>query len=263
MEDETAGGRLDELFIASANDPLSHPISRRHLHDELLIRLRDCIIDGVLPPGSRIPEKALCQRFGVSRTPLREALKVLAYEGLVVLNHNRGSIVSPLSLDDLTQTFPIFATLEGLAGGIACEKLDDAGIAEIRRVHDAMIASYTRGDYATHFSANEEVHARIQLGSANPCLIQLLQRLSGRVARARRRLMPSPEQWAKGIAEHEAIMSALEARDASATSTLLRQHLETTFRMIEDAMTNPNSEASIRTPPDGTDGGNDGEPQLS
>jgi DNA-binding GntR family transcriptional regulator len=260
MEDETAGGRLEELFIASATDPLIHPISRRHLHGELLIRLRDCIIDGMLPPGSRIPEKALCQRFGVSRTPLREALKVLAYEGLVVLNHNRGSIVSPLSLDDLAQTFPIFATLEGLAGGIACEKLDDAGIKEIRRIHDVMMENYRRGDYGSHFAANEEVHARIQLGSANPCLIQLLQRLSGRVARARRRLVPSPLQWAQGIAEHEAIIAALEARDANATSTLLRQHLETTFEMIADAMTNPNSEGSMNTAPDITD---DGEPQLS
>lgn len=218
----------------SPDEQIYHPISRRHLHDELVARLRDCIISGELRPGTKIPEKELCEKFGVSRTPLREALKVLAYEGMVVLNHNRGAAVSPLAREDLEQAFPIFARLEGLAGELACANLTAEEMAGIRQQHDEMLAHYRRDDYQGHFAANERVHTAIQQGSKNRNLIQLLQRLSSRVARARAQLSPTPEQWARAVAEHEAIMAALEARDGELTAMLLRQHIENIFRSIAE-----------------------------
>jgi DNA-binding GntR family transcriptional regulator len=166
---------------------------------------------------------------------LREALKVLAYEGLVVLHHNRGAAVSPLTREDLEQTFPIFARLEGLAGELACANLSPDEMAEIRRQHEEMLAHYRDGDYQSHFAANERIHAAIQHGSKNRNLIQLLQRLSSRVARARAQLTPNPEQWARAVAEHEAIMAALEARDGELTAMLLRQHIENIFGAIAEA----------------------------
>ncbi len=84
--------------------------------------------------------------FGVSRTPLREALKVLAFEGLVTLNHNRGAVIRPLTIDDLNEAFPIYGRLEALAGELACKRLGQADIDELRQLHDTMIESFDRGD---------------------------------------------------------------------------------------------------------------------
>ena len=242
MDDNAAYSRISDIHYASPDNPYSRPISRRHLHDELLVRLRECIISGELKPSEKIPEKELCERFGVSRTPLREALKVLAYEGLVALNHNRGSAVSPLDINDLADAFPVYARFEGLAGEIACEKLDADEIDEIRRLHDQMIEHYARRDYRSHFVTNEQIHWRIQAGSKNRNLIQLLRNVSSRVAQARNHVTLSGARWAKAIAEHEAIIVALEARDGALLSRLLREHMESTFRAITETLTESSDE---------------------
>jgi DNA-binding GntR family transcriptional regulator len=237
MDDNAAYDRMDGFHYDTTDDSLAQPISRRHLHDELLLRLRECIIGGELRPGEKIPEKELCDRFGVSRTPLREALKVLAFEGLVALNHNRGSAVSPLSIRDLAEAFPVYAQFEGLAGELACEKLDADEIGEIRSLHNEMIGHYARRDYRSHFVTNEQIHWRIQAGSKNRNLIQLLRHISSRIAQARNHVTLSGARWANAIAEHEAIIAALEARDGILLSRLLREHMESTFRAITEVLT--------------------------
>jgi DNA-binding GntR family transcriptional regulator len=255
MDDNAAYGRMSRSHYAPTDDPLSRPISRRHLHDELLTRLRECIIDGELKPGDKIPEKDLCERFGVSRTPLREALKVLAFEGLVALNHNRGSTVRPLDVQGLAEAFPVYARFDALAGELACEKLDADEIAEIRRLHDQMVTHYARGDYRSHFIANEQIHRRIQAGSKNRNLIQLLRSVSSRVAQARNHIALSGARWANAIREHEAIIAALEARDGPRLSQLLREHMESTFGAITEELTHARNSGAP-----GTADGHDSEP---
>lgn len=215
------------------------PISRRHLHDELLVRLRDCIIDGELPPGAKIPEKDLCERFGVSRTPLREALKVLAFEGLVILNHNRGSIVKPLTLLDLSQAFPIYARLQALAGELACERLTRDEIAAILNLHERMVGYYEKHDARGRALANEQIHERIQNGSRNRNLIQLIRSISGPIRRARTLLNLPPSRLANDITEHERIMTALERRDAASLSGAIRDHIENTFACVKELLAMP------------------------
>src|SRR6516225_3036125 len=105
------------------------------LHDEILNRLRDHIVEGNIPDGGRIPERQLCELLGISRTPLREALKVLAAEGLIELLPNRGARVKQLSERDLAELFDVMAGLESLAGRLACEAITDDEIAEIERLH--------------------------------------------------------------------------------------------------------------------------------
>ena len=112
------------------------------LHDEILTQLRDHIVEGNLPDGSRVPERQLCEMLGISRTPLREALKVLAAEGLVELLPNRGARVRQLSEQDLAELFDIMGGLEGLAGRLACENISDAEITEIERLHYEMYGFY-------------------------------------------------------------------------------------------------------------------------
>lgn len=209
------------------------PIMRRHLHDELLGRLRDMIISCELPPESKIPEKELCERFGVSRTPLREALKVLAYEGLVVLQPNRGANVSPLTVLDLDEVFPIYIQLESLSGQLACHFATDSEIAEIRALHEEMIEHYRLRSRKKHFELNETLHERIHSGARNQTLSTMLRSIAGRIRRARIYANVTDARWADAIREHEAIIAALEARQGPRLADLLRAHMENTFESIK------------------------------
>ncbi|NJM33559.1 MAG: GntR family transcriptional regulator [Rhodomicrobium sp.] len=230
----TGGQAGSSLLHMGAEENEMNSISRRHLHDELLTRLRDCIIEGELQAGAKIPEKDLCERFGVSRTPLREALKVLAYEGLVILNHNRGSVVKPLSLQDLRHAFPIYGQLEALAGEIACERLGDRELDEIRTLHDRMVTHYKKRDVKGHVAINELIHEKLQIGSGNRNLIQLIRGVSTRIRRARMALIVPVTRLPAAIAEHEQIMTALERREPVQVSRAIRQHIENSFRAIRD-----------------------------
>lgn len=226
--------------LALPPSPESHPwdngaISRPQLHDELVARLRDFIIEGDLAEDEKIPEKELCERFGVSRTPLREALKVLAFEGLVVLNHNRGAVVKPLDIKDLSDAFPIYARLEALAGELACDRLTKDEINALRTLHDRMTQCVRNGDFQSAMILNEEFHARIQAASKNRHLLQLLRYVSSRVRRARQALNLPPARFDSGVVEHERIVGALEKGDAPVISGAIRDHVENTFRSIKDA----------------------------
>src|SRR5215469_3334869 len=112
------------------------------LHDEFLNRLRDHIVEGNIPDGGRIPERQLCEMLGISRTPLREALKVLAAEGLIELLPNRGARVRQLSQRDLEELFDVMAGLESLAGRLACEAITDEEITAIEQLHYEMYGHY-------------------------------------------------------------------------------------------------------------------------
>jgi DNA-binding transcriptional regulator YhcF (GntR family) len=136
------------------------------LHDEILTRLRDHIVEGNIPDGGRVPERQLCEMLGISRTPLREALKVLASEGLVELLPNRGARVRQLSEHDLAELFDVMGGLEGLAGRLACENITDAEIAEIERLHYEMYGFYLRRDMHGYFRINQLIHQTSPDGSA-------------------------------------------------------------------------------------------------
>jgi DNA-binding GntR family transcriptional regulator len=220
------------------------PISRRHLHDELVDRLRDYILAGQLPYDAKVPEKDLCDHFGVSRTPLREALKVLAFEGLVTLNHNRGAVIRPLTIDDLNDAFPIYARLEALAGELACQKLRPADIDELKRLHDTMVSSFNRCDFRSLLAANEQIHARIQAASQNRNLLHIIRCVSSRVRRARQSIRLPKACHGSAIADHERIMEALEKRDAMLLSRAIRDHIGSTLRFFRDAWTDQQDAAA-------------------
>src|SRR3954466_16292015 len=118
------------------------PIARPSLHEAIVARVRDMIIEGELSPGTRIHEGNLGNKLGISRTPLREALKFLASEGLVELSPGRGAVVRQFSPKDVRDSLVVVVNLEGLAGRLACEHATDAEIQEIRKLHDRMMEMY-------------------------------------------------------------------------------------------------------------------------
>jgi DNA-binding GntR family transcriptional regulator len=187
--------------------------------------LRQMILDGELPPGTRLSERALGERLGVSRTPLREALRMLASEGLVRHEPNRGAVVAPLDRADIEATFELLAALEGLAGELAAQRIDAAQLAEIKALHFEMRAHHARGDRAAYFRANQDIHRHIAAAAANPVLVETFERLNARVKRVRYAANLTPERWAKAVEEHERMIAALDARDGAALRAILEAHL--------------------------------------
>src|SRR3954452_5379931 len=161
------------------------PREEASLHDEILGRLRDHLVEGNIPEGNRIPERQLCEMLGISRTPLREALKVLASEGLVELLPNRGARVRQLSEQDIAELFDIMGGLEALAGRLACENITEQEIAEIERLHYEMYGSYLHRDMHGYFTANQLIHQKIVEASRNVTLRETYANFAGRIRRVR------------------------------------------------------------------------------
>jgi DNA-binding GntR family transcriptional regulator len=213
-----------ETLRASASDRLTGG-RRANLHDTVVGRLRDLIIEGTLAPGARIAERQLCESLGVSRTPLREALKVLAFEGLVELLPNRGARVARLDDSDIENMFQIMGALEALAGSLACTHISEAELAEIAALHYEMLAQYMRHDLPGYFRLNQAIHAAIVAAARNPILAVIYQSLTARIRRARYFANLSDERWRHAVEEHEAILQTLQARDGPRLARLLEEHL--------------------------------------
>lgn len=211
--------------MAESEMSKSSPIIRRTLHDELLSRIRSLIIDGELTPGKKVPERALCELFGVSRTPLREALKVLAAEGLVELAPNRGAVVATLHLADLEEGFPVMAMLEALSGELACKSITDEEIANIRALHERMREQHRARNLQEYFTLNRQIHEAILAAARNALLASHYHQVCHRVRRARLAANYSMEQWDKAMAEHEQIMTLLEARSGKELAAVLHDHI--------------------------------------
>jgi DNA-binding GntR family transcriptional regulator len=201
------------------------PIGRRPLHEEAVDQLRTLIIQGRLAPGSRLNERLLCEQLHISRTPIREAIKLLATEGLVALLPNRGAQVAPLEPGRLAETLEVMAALEGLAGELACRNASAERIAEIRTLHEDMVAMHARGDLASYFRYNQAIHLKIVEASGNATLGNTYRQLNANVLRARYMANLSRERWDEAVREHEQILAALEARDIARLTRLLHDHL--------------------------------------
>jgi len=201
------------------------PILRRPLHEETADRLRDLIVQGRLVAGHRLNERLLTAQLGVSRTPLREAFKVLATEGLIELLPNRGAIVSQMDPVRLAETLAVMGTLEALAGELACLNATEAQINEIRALHFEMLAHHARGDLAGYFKFNQAIHLKIVKYSGNAVLYNVYRQMNANVRRARYMANLSKERWDAAVQEHDAILAALGARDVERVKALLSDHL--------------------------------------
>lgn len=201
-------------------------IERRPLHEEVIDQLRDRIVQGALAPGARLNERVLCEQLGISRTPLREAIKMLAAEGLVELLPNRGAIVTPLEAANIADTLAVMGALEAAAGELACARASEAEIGEIRALHFEMRACHARQDLAGYFRCNQRIHDRIIAASGNPVLTNTYRQLNANVLRARYMANLSQERWDLAVDEHDEILAALIARDAGRLKRLLAEHLE-------------------------------------
>jgi DNA-binding GntR family transcriptional regulator len=200
-------------------------IRRRYLHDEAADRLRDLVQSGALAPGERVNEAELAERFGISRTPMREAIKILAADGLLETLPNHGARVAQIDAEELDEMIEVVAALEAAGADLACRHVTEAEIAAIAADHAAMVEAWRRRDEASYFARNRAIHDALMAASRNRTLIHLYNTISGRILRARYSAHKTPSQWEKAVREHEAILAQLRARDAAALSTTVRDHV--------------------------------------
>jgi DNA-binding GntR family transcriptional regulator len=211
------------------------PIPRDSLHEQVTTRVRDMIVDGRLEAGRPIPELELARQLGISRTPLREALKVLASEGLVELLPRRGAAVKVFSAKDAQDMLAMIALLEEHAGREACNASDEQ-VAAILEIHEQMRAHYERRERQEYFRLNQEIHNAIVRAAGNPTLTMLHGILRTRMRRLRYIGNQAPDNWSAAMAEHEGFIDALRARDGKRLGRLMREHLANTWPRIKSAV---------------------------
>lgn len=192
-------------------------------------QLRDMIVEDKLKPGERIREHSIANYLRVSRTPLREALKLLDLEGLVRLFPNKGAVVTALSVEQVKEKLDVLAVLEGLAGRLVCQQATDDQIGEIQALHYEMCAAYSRKNRLEYFKLNQRIHAAIVAASGNKTLIETHSRINAQLYRVRFQSNLQNELWHTAIKEHEDMLRALTERDAETLSTAMQNHLGQTF----------------------------------
>jgi len=212
------------------------PIARPTLHDAIVARVRDMVIEGELAPGTRLHEGNLGKTLGVSRTPLREALKFLVSEGLLELSPGRGAVVRQFTAKDVHDSLIVLGSLEGLAGRLACANATDAEIREVQQLHDRMMDMYEKRDRLPYFKLNQAIHSAILRLTKNEALVSVHGVLQARLKRIRYIGNEGPEKWAGAVADHEEIIMALAARDPERLSTILTAHMEKTWERVRNAV---------------------------
>lgn len=209
-------------------------ISRLNLSDQIANRIRDMIIQDQLSPGDRIREREVCKELNVSRTPLREALHMLASEGLIDLIPNRGAVITTPSPGEIADMLQVLGVLEAFAGERACDLITKEEVSEIKALQYEMLAAFSRGDRLRYFKLNQRIHLAIVKAARSETLLSMHSRLNARLYRVRYQSNLKNELWDSAIHEHDDIMEALENRDAIKLSTLLRQHLRSTWEKVNE-----------------------------
>jgi DNA-binding GntR family transcriptional regulator len=197
---------------------------RGQLHGSAVQTLRAMIVSGQIKPGEPLREKELCDELGISRTPLREAIRTLAREGLVRLFPNRSAVCAPVDIEEVGDLFQTISHLESLGATLACQRATEADIDAIFDLHRGMIKWFEQGQLRRYIEANQAIHRRLIHASRNVVLIEMWELLVPRVERARLLANLYPDRWHAAVDEHEQMLVALKARDGNALALLMSDH---------------------------------------
>ncbi len=207
----------------------ARPVLQRHsLHDQLVAKLREMILNNELRAGSALPEKMLCESFGVSRTPLREAFKVLASEGLIELRPHRTPRITLIDPDEITAVFEVMVALERLAGLRTASLATAKEIGVIDAMHAQLVTLHREGARAAYFRMNQQIHAEIARLAGNPVLQATWTGLTAKILRARSLANFDARRWNESINEHENFMALLRAGKVESFADSLSEHMRRT-----------------------------------
>lgn len=195
------------------------------LYQQVAERLRDRIFSHELPPGTWVDEQALAEQYGISRTPLREALKVLASEGLVTLKPRRGCYVTEISDRDLDEIFTVMAMLEGECARVLATRATEADLERLQAIHADLEKAARAGDIDGFFEANQAFHQEVQHIAGNRWLTQAITDLRKVIKLSRHHSLFSDGRLRQSLAEHRGLLDALSRRDVARSEQLMREHI--------------------------------------
>ena len=207
------------------------PIARTSLHAEVTARLRSLIVESYIKPGERVPELEISKDMGVSRTPIREALKVLASEGLVELLPLRGAVVKSFSAKDAADMLEVMGMLESFAAQKACQA-EQKRIDQVLAMHEKMKVLYTKGKRPEYFELNQKIHDALVDMADNESLTMVHYTLSKRMRSLRYSGNSTPDHWRGALDDHELIAQALAQRDAKKMKKAVEAHFENTIQRV-------------------------------
>jgi DNA-binding GntR family transcriptional regulator len=205
--------------------PSSHILVAPALYEQVAERLRTRIYAHELPPGGWIDEQALALEYGISRTPLREALKVLAAEGLVLLKPRRGCYVTQLSEQDIDEVFPVMAMLEGRVAEVAARRATSADLARLADIHEELEKHAAANNADRFFEANQRFHAALQEIAGNRYLAQLIDDARKVIKLTRRDSLRLEGRLKQSLEEHREILDALRTKDTERARQSMHDHL--------------------------------------
>jgi DNA-binding GntR family transcriptional regulator len=209
----------------SSATPVHNSLAAPALYEQVAERLRARIYAHELAPGAWIDEQSLADEFGISRTPMREALKVLAAEGLVELRPRRGCYVAELSERDLDEIFPVLALLEGRVAEEATRRLASADFSRLEQIHAALERHAAANDADKFFEANQAFHSALQELAGNRWLSQLIDDTRKFLKLTRRDSLRLEGRLKQSLAEHRDILAALRERDPGLTARRMHDHI--------------------------------------
>ena len=222
--------------MTAQDDPASASTDSDALAERVAVRLRDMVIKGVLRPGDRIVERRLCAELCVSRTPMREALKLLRQDGLVEISRNRGARVLSFGPEEASDLFEVIAALEAEAATRFCASASEETRTHLEHLHARMLAFRAAGDLDGYFDTNSVIHDAIVEGAGNAVLSDSHSRLMLRARRGRYMAIMDVARLDQAVHEHEALMAALRARAPDAAHAIWRAHLRNTGSSVAKAL---------------------------
>ena len=211
-------------------------VPRTGLHEHAARKLRTLIVRGDLLPGESLLEVNLSEALGISRTPLREALKQLAAEGLVELQLNRSAVVAPLRRDELTELFEAVSGIERCAAELAAIRMTAPDVERLEALQMRIERHHRRGELRDYFELNQQIHGAIVGFARNSVLKASHDALLARVERARLFALSADGRWEESVREHKQILAALKARDAERAGRLLAHHVRRTGEIVADTL---------------------------
>lgn len=221
-------------------------VARTSLYEQTATRLRDLIVKGMLTPGTRLVEIDLCRRLAVSRTPLREAFKVLASEGLVHIHPHRGASVTRMTVQEATELFQVIGHLEAMGAEMAARRMTDEHLARLNLMHEQLAAWHTRSKRHDYFELNQRIHRAVVALSGNGILAETHARLIARARRSRYQAILSDARWAESVREHGLLMAAFAKRDTAAAADIWRQHVLRTGEVVVESLSRTDAAADLR-----------------
>jgi len=195
------------------------------LHQEIVSRIRKMIQKGILVRGQKVNEKDLCESLGVSRTPVREALRQLTSEGLIQLIPHKGAFVSQPCIEEISDLFEVMSVLEGTCARLAATRMKEKDLHRIEALQEELETHYQNRDHEAYLKTNHVFHVFIQELTGNRVLNDVINGLRQKILLYRQRQLYQPERFDQSIQEHRNLLGAFRTRDPESAESLMKHHL--------------------------------------